>query len=65
MAIAGDDAIVESSASTRAGGLLPHCIPFDIPGAKHEIWMERDELRAPWMEKVSAFLRRRVEGIRL
>ncbi len=60
MEIAGDDKVVDSAASTRAAGLLPNCTRVDIPEAKHEIWMERDDLRAPWLAKVGAFLDERL-----
>ncbi len=60
MGIAGNDDIVDSAASIRAAGLVSNCIRIDVPGAKHEIWMERDELRAPWLTRVSAFLEERL-----
>lgn len=65
MGISGDDAIVDKAAEETACRLLPHCAQFDAPAAKHELWMERDELRAPWMAKVAAFLERRATGIKL
>jgi lysophospholipase len=59
MGIAGKDGVVEASASVRASGLLQNCTRVDVPEAKHEIWMERDALRAPWLERVSGFLSER------
>lgn len=58
--IAGNDHIVDKAATERACGLLPNCTRMDIPEAKHEIWMERDALRAPWLAKVGAFLEERL-----
>jgi lysophospholipase len=57
MGIAGDDQIVESGAEVRACKLMPACTAVEIPQARHEIWMERDDLRAPWLAQVGAFLR--------
>lgn len=65
MGISGDDALVDKAAAERACRLLPHCAQFDIREAKHEIWMEQDELRAPWMTRVAIFLERRVTGVKL
>jgi lysophospholipase len=58
MGIAGADTIVKSGACGRAARLLPNCTRVDIPGALHEIWMERDALRAPWRAAVDRFLER-------
>jgi len=60
MEISGDDDIVDVPASERASGLLPDCRRVDMPKAKHEIWMERDELRNQWLKKVDAFLEERL-----
>ncbi len=54
--IAGNDTIVDIKAAERACGLLPSCVLVDVPEARHEIWMEREDLRSQWLEKVTAFL---------
>jgi lysophospholipase len=59
MGIAGKDEVVNVAASVRAASLLPNCVRVDIPEAKHELWMERDELRQPWLERVGDFLEER------
>jgi len=59
MGIAGDDKVVDASASARAAGILPNCTRVDMPEAKHEIWMERDDIRAPWMARITAFFAER------
>ncbi|MDA0367782.1 MAG: alpha/beta hydrolase [Proteobacteria bacterium] len=51
-----NDQIVLPEAHDRACALMPACELFPIPGAKHEIWMERDDFRAPWLERVDAFV---------
>lgn len=56
MGIAGADQVVRKEASERAAGLMPNCTRVDVPAAMHEIWMERDELRQPWLERVTSFL---------
>jgi lysophospholipase len=60
MGVAGDDTIVDKAAEERACKLLPNCIAVDIPGAKHEVWMEREALRQPWLSRVNAFLEDRL-----
>lgn len=61
MAVAGDEHIVDKEASFRAAKALPNCTLVDAPQSKHEIWMERDEIRQPWLERAAAFLAERVK----
>ncbi len=56
MQISGDERVVVRAASERAAGLLPACTRLDIPEARHEIWMERDDLRQRWLAAVDSFL---------
>lgn len=56
MEISGKEAIVDKAAQERAAGLLPNCTRVDVPESLHEIWHERDELRKPWLAKVTGFL---------
>lgn len=56
MEISGSDRVVVPAASQRAAGLLPNCTRVDIPEAKHEIWMERDDLRRRWLAAIDQFL---------
>lgn len=56
MQISGDDRVVVKAASERAAGLLPNCTRLDVPEARHEIWMERDDLRQRWLGALDAFL---------
>jgi lysophospholipase len=60
MQVSDDDRIVMTGAQLRAASLMPNCEKIEIPGAKHEIWMERDELRDVWKMKVEAFMEDRV-----
>lgn len=62
MQISGDDAIVEKTASERAARLLPNCTQVNMPAAKHEIWMERDELRNQWLSVAATFLEGRLKA---
>lgn len=59
--ISGSDPIVDSAASDRACNFLPNCTRVDIKEAKHEIWMERDDLRNQWLKKVGDFLEERLK----
>lgn len=60
MGIAGDDKIVLNDATERAHKLLPHCTPVHVAGAKHEIWMEQDKFRAPFLQKALQFIEERL-----
>ena len=60
MQISGDDTIVDKAATERAGNFLPNCTRVDMPAAKHEIWMECDELRSQWLSAVDTFLEERL-----
>lgn len=55
MATAGQEALVDVPAQDRACGLMPDCIQVKIAGAKHEIWMERDEYRGEWLAAFDKF----------
>ena len=56
MEISGDERVVVKTASERAASLMPNCTRLDIPESKHEIWMERDDLRQRWLTAVDSFL---------
>ncbi|MCE9507875.1 MAG: alpha/beta hydrolase [Alphaproteobacteria bacterium] len=62
MQISGDEAIVDKTASERAAALIPNCTRVDMPTAKHEIWMERDELRNQWLSAAGTFLEGRLKA---
>lgn len=48
MAYAGGEKIVDNDAIIHAGAILPHAELLELPGARHEIFMERDETRQHW-----------------
>ena len=62
MGISDHDRIVERVAQDRALKFLPNAQSIDIKGARHELWMERDDLRDIWSKKVDAFLDERVKA---
>lgn len=62
MQISGNEKVVVKGASERAARLLPACTRLDIPEARHEIWMERDELRDLWIAALDQFLQSRLEA---
>jgi lysophospholipase len=48
---AGDDKIVSNNAQKKICALLPNCRRIEIPGARHEIFIETDAVRAIlWQE---------------
>lgn len=60
MQISGDERIVDPAAAPRAAKILPQCRSITIPQARHEIWMERDDLRQQWLHEVDGFLEARL-----
>jgi len=58
--VSGKDTVVDNAATDRACKFLPNCTRVDVAEAKHEIWMERDALRNPWLARVTQFLEARV-----
>jgi lysophospholipase len=58
--ISGNDLLVDKTATERACGFIPNCTRIDFPTAKHELWMEHDAIRGPWLARVDDFLMDRV-----
>ena len=56
MIIPGADRVISVSAMERLGQRLKCCTPILIPHARHEILMERDELRDQFWAAFDAFL---------
>jgi lysophospholipase len=52
--------VVEPAAQDRACGLIPRCEQVRFDGAKHEIWMEKDEFRQQWLAAIDRFLAARL-----
>ena len=50
VATAGQEQFVDNAAQSAVVALLPEAHHITITGAKHEILMERDELRAPFWQ---------------
>jgi lysophospholipase len=50
--------LVDNASHEAVSALLPDVQHIVIPGAKHEILMERDELRAPFWEAFDALTTR-------
>lgn len=56
LASAGDDRVVSSRAIARAAKLIPHGDLLEIPQARHEIFMERDQYRKPFLRKIDGLI---------
>ena len=56
MEISGRERVVSHAACIKASERLPYCERFDVADAKHEIWMERDQLRNAFLKAVDGFL---------
>ena len=52
---AEDELLVDNKAQARLATMLPRCRQVVIPGARHEILMERDEIRAAFWRHWDAF----------
>ena len=50
------DVIVDIKAQVRASEIMPDCKRVDIPGSRHEVWMEKDEYRNIWLKELDGFL---------
>ncbi|TVQ82273.1 MAG: alpha/beta hydrolase [Micavibrio sp.] len=57
MATAGQDETVDVAAQDRAAKMLTRCRQITYPDARHEIWVEKDEIRNDWLDKCDAFLK--------
>lgn len=49
LAAAGKDWLVDSAAIKLAAGIMPHATLMEFPDARHEILMERDEIRGRFL----------------
>ena len=56
MGIAGQDVLADNDAQRSACEKIITCRLVEFPAAKHELLMERDEFRKPWLEAILAFL---------
>lgn len=56
MVIAGQDTLVDNRASRRAGQRMPDCRLIVSADARHEILMERDDIRAAFWREADGFL---------
>jgi lysophospholipase len=54
---AGQDSFVDSTAHEEACTRLPSCRIVRYPGARHELLMETDEVRGPWLNEIDEFVR--------
>jgi lysophospholipase len=50
------DRIVSRAAHRRAARLLPDCTLFELPGSKHEPFLEQDDIRNRWFAAIDRFL---------
>jgi len=57
VALAGDDRLVVNRATLRAIRHLPDVRLARFEGARHELHMERDAIRTPYLERVLGFFR--------
>jgi len=53
---AGQDVFVDSAAHPQACGRLPACQLVKYPESRHELFMETDAVRTPWLNEISAFI---------
>lgn len=60
IAIPSADKITIPKAALRASRLIPKAEHVDIPGARHEVWMEKDEYRSVFISGLDRFLNTRV-----
>ncbi len=56
MVTAGGDTVVSINRQNRAAQLIPHCRQITIPKARHDIWMEQDLYREPFIKAIRDFI---------
>lgn len=54
--LAGNDKVVIKERTKEAAAFLPSCKLVDFPSAKHEIWMEQENVRNAWLPAVASFI---------
>lgn len=55
MVTAGADKVVSVARQSRAVKIIHKCRQITIDGARHDIWMERDQYRTPFIDAIKAF----------
>lgn len=58
---ASEDVFVDNAAIRHAGRLMPLCRTQILEGARHELFMEVDAIRSPWLAEVLGFLRSHIQ----
>jgi lysophospholipase len=56
----GIEAFVDPQAHRRAARLLSDCTLIEFPDSKHELFLERDAIRARWLDAIERFVGERV-----
>lgn len=56
MQLPSGETVVDPEAQQRAASLLPNCSKIDIHGAKHSLWIEKDEYRNEWIGNVRDYM---------
>jgi len=60
MALAGEEHIVDNAKIRLASQRLKNCELLNFPEARHEIWMEKDEVRDVFFEKFYALVKENI-----
>lgn len=55
-ALAGQEALVDNDTARKALSAMPHAVITDLPEAKHEILMERDDIRDAFFKSFAELL---------
>ena len=56
MGSAGQDTFVDSMAHREACARLPACRLVQYPESRHELLMETDAVRTPWLSEIERFV---------
>ncbi|MDX2225145.1 MAG: alpha/beta hydrolase [Rhodospirillaceae bacterium] len=62
LGIAGQERFVDPAALRRAATRLPNVRVQEFTAAKHELFMEADAIRAPWLAAIAAFTAEHATG---
>ena len=60
LGIAGRDKVVAAAGQYRAARLLPDCTVVELAGSRHQPFLERDEIRDEWLDRIDRFIVERI-----
>ena len=60
MALADEETLIDNNKIRKVAAALPHCELLELSGARHELLMEKDEVRDAFFEKFYALIKEHI-----